>query len=119
MLGKSTKKLEKLGKVSIKKGDTVHVLTGKDKGKEGEVVSVSPKSGSLILHQLNIAKKAVKPHPQKNPQGGIIETPLPIDLSNVRLVCPRCSKPSGVTYSKNPDGKTSRKCRKCGELIDA
>jgi large subunit ribosomal protein L24 len=105
-------------KMKIRKGDTVRVIAGKSKGQEGEVLSVLPKKAKVTVHQANIAKKAVRPHPQKNPQGGIIEIPSPMSVSNVVLVCPRCSKTAKVVFKKDSEGKTSRKCRKCGELID-
>jgi large subunit ribosomal protein L24 len=105
-------------KMKIRKGDTVRVIAGKSKGQEGEVLSVLPKKNKVTVHQANIAKKAVRPHPQKNPQGGIIEIPSPMSVSNVVLVCPRCSKTAKVVFKKDSEGKTSRKCRKCGELID-
>ena len=105
-------------KMKIRKGDTVRVITGRDKSKEGEVLTVSPTKGKVTVHQINVAKKAVRPHPQKNPQGGIIEVPAMIDVSNVQLICPRCSKPTHVVFKKDAEGRTSRKCKKCGELID-
>lgn len=111
-----TKTLRK--KIKIRKGDTVKVICGKDKGKEGEVLSVSPKKGKVSVAKINLNKKAIRPHPQKNPQGGIVEMPAPMEVSNVQLICPRCSKPARVTYKKDQEGRTSRKCRKCGELID-
>ena len=80
--------------------------------------SVEPSKGKVIVHQINVAKKAVRPHPQKSPQGGIIEVPQPIDTSNTTLICPQCSKPTKVVFAKDREGKTSRKCKKCGELID-
>jgi large subunit ribosomal protein L24 len=105
-------------KMHIKKGDKVRVLAGKDRGKEGDVISVSPKAGKVVVENINIAKKAVRPHPQKSPQGGIISVPQPLDASNVMLVCPRCSKPSRTTRHTDAEGRRSRKCKKCGELID-
>lgn len=117
MPAKAEKKQDRK-KIKIRKGDTVKVLSGKDRGKEGEVLSVDVKKGKVTVSQINIMKKAVKPHPQKNPQGGIIELAAPMDVSNVQLICPRCSKTARVTYKKDQEGRTSRKCRKCGELID-
>lgn len=105
-------------KMKIKKGDTVKVIAGKDKGREGEVLKVMPRKGKVLVHDANIMKKAVRPHPQKNPQGGIVEMPAPLDASNVVLICPRCSKAAKVTFKKDASGETSRKCKKCGELID-
>ncbi len=116
---KRKRKMEqKPRKMKIRKGDNVRVTAGKSKGHEGEVLSVLPKKGKVIVHQANVAKKAVRPHPQKSPQGGIIEVPSPLDVSNVMLICPRCSKPAKVVFKKDSEGKTSRKCMKCGELID-
>ncbi len=105
-------------KIKIRKGDTVRVICGKDRGKEGEVLTVDPKKGKVSVAKINLMKKAVRPDPQKNPQGGVIELPAPMDVSNVQLICPRCSKTARVTYMKDKEGRTSRKCRKCGELID-
>jgi large subunit ribosomal protein L24 len=112
------KTVRKQIKLKIRKGDTVKVMAGKDKGKEGEVVSTLPGKGKAIVSQINVSRKAVRPHPQKNPQGGIVEIPAPIDVTNLRLICPRCSKMTKVSFSKSTEGKTSRKCKKCGELID-
>ncbi len=108
----------KPAKMKIRKGDSVRIIAGKDKGKEGEVIEMLPRKGRVVVHQCNIAKKAVRAHPQKNPQGGIIEVPAPMDVSNVMLLCPRCSKATRVVFAKDAEGKTSRKCKKCGELID-
>ena len=106
-------------KMKIKKGDTVRVLAGKDSGKESEVITVISKKAKVVVRDVNIVKKATKPDPKKNPQGGIIPMPAPIDVSNVMLVCKRCGKPTRVAYLTDKEGKRSRKCRKCGELIDA
>jgi large subunit ribosomal protein L24 len=114
----SRKKLSEPRKLNIRKGDTVKVIAGKDKGKEGEVIKALPKKGKVTVHQCNLVKKAMRRHPQKNPQGGIVEIPAPLDISNVMLVCPRCSKPARVTHAKDAEGHSSRKCKKCGELID-
>lgn len=119
MLGKSRPIVGKVKKLKIRKGDNVIVIAGGDKGKEGEVLSVYPGKREVIVHQAKIAKKATKANPQKNDMGGIVEIPAAMNVSNVMLVCPRCGKPSRVTYAKNSSGKTSRKCGKCGELIDA
>ena len=106
-------------KISVKKGDNVRVLAGKDKGKQGKVLEVLYKTSRVVVENINIAKKAVKADPRKNPQGGIISMPAPLDVSNVMVVCPQCNKPSRLTRHRDTEGKSSRKCRKCGELIDA
>ena len=82
------------------------------------MVNVFPETGKLVVENINLAKKAMRPHPQKSPQGGIISIPMPLDASNVMLVCPRCSKASRTTRHADAEGHSSRKCKKCGELID-
>jgi large subunit ribosomal protein L24 len=73
-------------KLKIKKGDTVKILAGDDKGKTGEVLSVNPKKGQVIVKDCKIAKKTVKPDAEKNPDGGFINKEMPIDISNVSKV---------------------------------
>lgn len=118
MASKSAAKDIKPQKMNIKKGDKVRVLSGKDKGKEGDVIKVLPKAGKVVVENINIAKKATRPHPQKSPQGGIISVPAPLDASNVILLCPRCSKTTRTSRHTDAEGRRSRKCKKCGELID-
>lgn len=103
-------------KIRIKKGDTVIVNSGKDKGKQGKVDKVYPKSGKVIVSGINITKKHLKPS-RKSPHGGIIDKLAPIDYSNVNIICPRCSKPSKISY-KSTEGKKIRICRKCKESLD-
>ena len=102
-------------KVRIKKGDTVIVLSGKDKGKKGKVLEVFAQDGKLIVERINIAKRHQKP--TRNFQGGIIEQAIPLRLAKVMLVCPRCSEPSRVG-KKEVEGKLARTCVSCGEVVD-
>ena len=102
----------------IKKGDKVRVIAGKDKNKEGDVITVVYKTGKVVVQNINVAKKAVRKDPKKNPQGGIINMPAPLDISNVMLQCPRCNKATRVGTHTDAQGKHTRKCIKCGELID-
>ena len=102
-------------KMRIKKGDTVIVLSGKDKGKKGKVLEVVTKHRKLIVERINVAKKHQKP--TRNFQGGIIEKAIAIGLSKVMLVCPRCSEPSRVS-KKEVEGKMARTCVSCGEVVD-
>jgi large subunit ribosomal protein L24 len=101
----------------IKKGDTVEVISGKDKGKRGEILKVIPKKDRVIVEGVNIVHRHVSPT-QDMPQGGIIENEAAIHASNVQLVCPRCDEKTraGVEYLE--DGKKVRKCKKCDEDID-
>lgn len=101
----------------IKKGDTAIVLTGKDKGKQGRVLSVLPKKDRVIIEGLNIIKKHMKPNRQYT-QGGIIEKEAPIHISNVMLICPKCNKPTRIANALLDDGKKQRRCKKCNEVID-
>lgn len=101
----------------IKKGDTAVVLSGKNKGKSGRVLSVLPSKEKVVIQGLNIVKKHMKPS-KKYTQGGIIEKEAPIHVSNVMLVCPKCSKPTRIAAAVLDDGKKPRTCKKCKEVID-
>ena len=87
-----------MAKMNVKKGDKVVVLSGKDKGKEGEVLVAKPSEGKVIVEGVAIVKKATRPN-QMNQQGGIVDKPAKIDVSNVMLVCPTCSVLSIRTFS--------------------
>lgn len=102
---------------NIKKNDTVLVVTGKGKGKKGRVLSVMPAKNALIVERANIIKKHMKPS-KKYTQGGIIEKESPLHISNVMLICPRCSKPAKIANMTFDDGKKLRVCKKCKEPID-
>ena len=98
------------------KNDRVVVLSGKDKGKEGEVLSVNPKDEKLIVEGVNVASRHMKPRKQGE-QGGIIKMETPIYACKVMVVCPKCSKPTRVAHKLvERDGKTKsvRVCKKCG-----
>jgi large subunit ribosomal protein L24 len=101
----------------IKKGDTAIVLTGKDKGKQGRVLSVLPKKERVIIEGLNIIKKHMRPNKQYT-QGGIIEKEAPIHISNVMLICPKCNKPTRIANAVLDDGRKQRRCKKCNEVIE-
>ncbi|MBQ9365304.1 MAG: 50S ribosomal protein L24 [Schwartzia sp.] len=100
----------------VKKGDTVIVLSGKDKGQKGEIVKAIPKKMKVIVEGINKVKRHTKPS-QKYPQGGIITRESPIGVSKVMLVCPACKKPTRIA-KKLVNGKYVRACKKCGEVID-
>uniref|UniRef100_A0A832E0T1 Large ribosomal subunit protein uL24 n=1 Tax=candidate division WWE3 bacterium TaxID=2053526 RepID=A0A832E0T1_UNCKA len=95
-------------KLKIRKGDTVKVLSGKDRGREGEVLRVLPQSGKVIVAGINMLKRFTKK--TKDSAGGIIETESPLPASKVGVVCPKCKKVSRLTQS--------RICRHCGESVD-
>jgi large subunit ribosomal protein L24 len=102
--------------MKIRKGDRVVVLSGKDKGREGTVVFAYPDKGRVIVEGANVAKRHQKPTRQTQ-QGGIIDKEMPIDASNVAILCASCGKPTRVGYRFEPDGTKVRICRKCeGDL---
>lgn len=101
----------------IKKNDTVMVITGKEKGKKGRVLSVYPSKNRVLVERLNIVKKHMRPS-RKYVRGGIIEKEAPLHISNVMLVCPKCDKPTRIGATVLPDGEKVRVCKKCREVID-
>jgi len=106
--------------MKIKKGDKVVVLAGKDKGKTGNVQRVMPKKEQAIVEGVNLLKRHTKPS-QKHPKGGVITFPAPIHLSNLMVVCPKCDKPTRVSYRfKKVKGekRKERVCRRCGASLD-
>lgn len=103
--------------LSIRKGDTVRVIAGKDKGKSGRVLSVNPDKHRLVIEKINMIKKHMKPTRQ-HAQGGIIDKEAPVDISNVMLVCPKCNQKSRIGNQVMENGKKLRVCKKCKEVID-
>lgn len=101
--------------MKIKKGDTVEVLSGNDRGKRGEVLEVIPKKDKIIVKGINVRKKHVKPRKQGE-QGGIIPAECAIYSSKVNVVCPKCKKPVKIGYTIEKDEKV-RVCKKCGTKI--
>ena len=100
-------------KMNVKKGDQVEVLSGKDKGARGEVLRALPSEGKVVVEGVANVKRHTKPN-QLNQQGGIVEKPAAIDVSNVALVCPSCGKATRVGHEVNAEGKKVRVCKKCG-----
>ena len=105
-----------LVKLNVKKGDEVVVLSGKDKGKQGKVITALPKKGKVIVEGVNKVKRHTKPN-VKAPQGGILTKEAPMHACKVMLVCPACKKATRVAH-KEVNGKNVRVCKKCGEVID-
>jgi large subunit ribosomal protein L24 len=104
-------------RLSVKKGDTVVVLAGKNKGDKGKVLRVEPKKERLIVEGVNLVKRHTRATP-KVPQGGIITKEAPIHASNVMVVCSKCGKPTRVGKKVLADGKKVRICKRCQEVID-
>jgi large subunit ribosomal protein L24 len=99
--------------LKIKKGDRVRVLTGKDRGKDGNVTRVLPAAGKVIVDGVNVAKKHQKAT-RATMQGGIIDKDMPLPVANVAILCPSCGKPTRVGYKFDGDGTKARVCKKCG-----
>lgn len=99
----------------LKKGDKVKITTGKDKGREGVVERVYPKSGKVLIPTINIYKKHIKKN-EKMPQGGVVELPRPILSSKVIFLCPKCAKMTRIGYRFEKDNKY-RICQKCESKI--
>ncbi len=101
--------------MKIKKGDTVYVLSGNDKGKRGEVLEVIPKTEKVIVKGVNIRKRHVKPRKQGE-EGGIIPVECAIHSSKVNVVCSKCDKPARLGYVIEKDQKV-RVCKRCGNKL--
>jgi large subunit ribosomal protein L24 len=121
----ATKQIEKkplhLAKMNIKKGDTVLIITGKDRGKQGTVSRAMPQVNKVIIEGLNIVKKHVRPQGQTR-QGGVIDKAMPIDVSNTMLICTECGEPTRVGHDRRPVGadqklRPVRVCKKCHKVI--
>jgi large subunit ribosomal protein L24 len=111
-----------LAKMNIKKGDTVLIITGKDRGKQGIVSRALPQVNKVIVEGLNIAKKHIRPQGQTR-QGGIIEKAMPLQVSNTMLICSECGKPTRVGHDRRPMGadqkmRSVRVCKKCEKVIE-
>jgi len=104
-------------KLPVRKGDTVRVVTGVDKGKEGRVVHADPWRGTVLVQGVNVHKRHRRRNPNDPTKGGIQDIELPLAVSKVRLVCPHCKKLPRVRARVNPDGSKGRVCSKCGEVI--
>ena len=102
----------------IRKGDTVEILSGNDRGKRGEVHSILPRKGQVIVSGIHLMKKHQRATGDVQTQAGIIEREGPIRISNVALVCKSCGEPTRVGFKKFEDGTKSRICKSCGQVAD-
>lgn len=103
-------------KLHVKKGDSVVVLSGKDKGKKGKILTVIPKEGKVIVEGVAMATKHKKPRKQGD-VGGIIHQETAVDASNVMHICNKCSRPTRIGRNVIADGSIVRVCKHCGEEI--
>lgn len=105
--------------MKLKKGDTVLIITGKDRGKRGVIEKSFPRGNKIVVTAVNISKHHLKPS-RKNPHGGIMDKLTPIDASNAVLICPHCSQPTRLGYKMTEIDKTKKKiriCQKCQESL--
>ncbi|MCM1289851.1 MAG: 50S ribosomal protein L24 [Corallococcus sp.] len=105
--------------MNIRSNDTVEITVGgmENRGKRGKVTVCNPKTGKIVVEGLNIVTKHKKPRSAQE-QGGKVEQPRAIDVSNVALVCPKCGKTTRVAHVLGDNGKYLRACKKCGAVID-
>ena len=103
-------------KVHVRTGDTVIVINGKDRGKTGKVMQVSPSEGKVIVEKVNVVSKHVKPRKMGEP-GGILQAESALYADKVQLICPKCGKPARVGHVIE-NGKKMRVCKKCGAKFE-
>ena len=106
-------------RLNIKKEDLVVILGGKDRGKTGKVLAVFPKSDNLLVERVNLMKHHAKPGGSMGQQGGIVEREVPVHISNVMLICPRCNKQTRTSRKMLETGFRVRVCKKCQEVVDS
>ena len=104
-------------RVSIKKGDNVVVISGKDKGKIGNIKEVLVSDNKVVVEGVNMITKAMKPNPMAGVQGGLVKFEAPMNASKVMLYCPACEKATRIKHEMVNDKKV-RVCKKCGEQLD-
>ena len=113
MYGRTNSKKEQTYlKPHVKKNDTVVVLAGKDRGKQGKVLRVNPSKGTAIVERVNLGKKHTRANPQRNVKGGILERETPIKIANLQVVCPSCGEATRTGKHRTESG-SARYCRKC------
>ncbi len=103
----------------IKKNDKVKVLSGKEAGRQGQVIKIFTDKGRALVERVNMVKRHTKPGGKVGQQGGIIEKEAPLNLAKLMLVCPKCSKPTRVGIRQLDSGERVRFCKKCSEQIDS
>src|SRR5262247_939742 len=100
--------------ILLRKGDQVKVMTGKDAGKSGRVLSVNARKNTVVVEHANIIKRHTRPNPSKNIKGGIVEKEAGINASNVMIVCGSCGKHTRIGHNVLADGTRTRICKRCG-----
>ena len=106
------------GHSSVRKNDNVLVIAGRDRGKRGRVLSVTPETFGVIVEGVNMIKRHTKPNPQRNVKGGIVERETTMHVAKVQVVCPQCGAATRVGHQFLEDGRKVRVCRKCNGVLD-
>jgi large subunit ribosomal protein L24 len=106
-----------MSKMRLRKGDRVCIISGTDKGKEGNILRRDIARDLIVVENVNMVTKSTRPT-QKNPRGGLIKMEAPVNASKAMLVCPSCGKPTRVGRAYLDSGKKVRLCKKCGEIVD-
>jgi len=104
--------------ISLRKGDQVKVMTGRDAGKTGRVLAVNSRKNTVIVEHANLIKRHTRPNPSKNIKGGIVEKEAGINVSNVMIVCSSCGKHTRIGHNRLSDGTRTRVCKRCGTVLD-
>ena len=104
--------------INVRKGDNVRVMSGRDAGKSGRVLSVNPRKNTVIVEHVQIIKRHTRPNPAKNIKGGIVEKEAPIRVSNIMVVCPSCGKHTRIGHNILSDGSKVRVCKRCNTTLD-
>ena len=99
--------------LKVKKGDTVQIISGKDRGKRGKILQTVPTDGKVIIEGINIATKHRKPRSARD-QGGIVKQEMPLDASKVMVICPKCHVPTRIAKKVADSGEKTRVCKHCG-----
>ncbi|MEJ2368311.1 MAG: 50S ribosomal protein L24 [Acidobacteriota bacterium] len=103
-------------RVRIVKGDQVEIISGREKGKRGKVLSVSPSKGRVLVEGVNFVKRHTRSNPQHNIKGGILEKEAPLAISTLMVVCSDCQKPTRLGAKVDEDGRKVRVCKQCGAV---
>ena len=109
--------MAKQSRYHIKKNDTVMVIAGKEKGKTGKVLRILPKKDRAVVEKVNFIKRHMRPGPHSR-QGGIVEKENPINISNLMVVCSKCTDPTRIGRRVLEDGSRVRYCKKCDEILE-
>jgi large subunit ribosomal protein L24 len=104
--------------ILLRKGDQVKVMSGRDAGKSGRVLTVNPRKNMVVVEHANLIKRHTRPNPSKNIKGGIVEKEAGINASNVMIVCSSCGKHTRIGHNTLSDGTRARACKRCGTTLD-